>query len=178
MRPPTSCTTVSCPLTLHPQEQQLLVKRRELLAEQGSPVLPSGTPLAVGNSLLVQSHAGVMAIDFESGKRLWIEGKLAPSAITNRGQNEVEERGVHPLDSLFYDTTSSTLSSNGELVFVVDRDTSPTSRQRLLQRSGSAPLTAATAWLPMTFQTMDNSSGNFHVSMRNCQTSNQTPGGS
>ena len=125
------------PLTLHPQEQQLLVKRRELLAEQGSPVLPSGTPLAVGNSLLVQSRAGVMAIDFESGKRLWIEGKLAPSAITNRGQNEVEERGAHPLDSLFYDTTSSTLSSNGELVFVVDRDTSPTSRQRLLQRSGS-----------------------------------------
>ena len=105
------------PLTLHPEEKQLLAKRRELLIEQGSPVLPSGTPLAIGNSLLVQSRAGVMAIDFESGKRVWIEGKLAASAITDRAQQELEERGTHPLDPLFYDTTSSTLSSDGELVF-------------------------------------------------------------
>ncbi len=124
------------PLTLHPQEKQLLSKRRELLAEQGSPVLPSGTPLAVGNSLLVQSRAGVMAIDFESGKRLWIEGKLATSAITDRTQQEFEERGTHPLDALFYDTTSSTLSSDGELVFAVERDSSPISRQRLRQPGG------------------------------------------
>ena len=64
-----------------------------------------------------------MAIDFESGKRVWIEGKLAASAITDRAQKEFEERGTHPLDPLFYDTTSSTLSSDGELVFVVDGDT-------------------------------------------------------
>ena len=125
------------PLTLHPQEKQLLAKRRELLAEQGSPVLPSGTPLAVGNSLLVQSRAGVMAIDFESGKRLWIEGKLAASAITDRAQQEFEERGTHPLDSLFYDATSSTLSSDGELVFVVEENSSPVSRQRLRQTGRS-----------------------------------------
>ncbi len=125
------------PLTLHPQEKQLLAKRRELLAEQGSPVLPSGTPLAIGNSLLVQSRAGVMAIDFESGKRLWIEGKLAASAITDRAQQELEERGTHPLDPLFYDATSSTLSSDGELVFVVEGNSSPTFRQRLRQAGGS-----------------------------------------
>ena len=125
------------PLTLHPQEKQLLAKRRELLTEQGSPVLPSGTPLAVGNSLLVQSRAGVMAIDFESGKRLWIEGKLAASAITDRAQQELEERGTHPLDPLFYDTTSSTLSSDGELVFVVEGNSSPTARQRLRQPGSS-----------------------------------------
>ena len=124
------------PLTLHPQEKQLLAERRELLAEQGSPVLPSGTPLAVGNSLLVQSRAGVMAIDFESGKRLWIEGKLAASAITDRTQQEFEERGTHPLDALFYDTTSSTLSSDGELVFVVEQDSSAISRQQLRQPGG------------------------------------------
>ena len=124
------------PLTLHPQEKQLLAKRRELLAEQGSPVLPSGTPLAVGDSLLVQSRAGVMAIDFESGKRLWIEGKLATSAITDRAQQELEERGTHPLDALFYDTTASTLSSDGELVFAVERAPSQISRQRLRQPGG------------------------------------------
>ncbi|HBU38801.1 MAG TPA: hypothetical protein DEB70_13510, partial [Planctomycetaceae bacterium] len=124
------------PLTLHPQEKQLLEKRRELLAEQGSPVLPSGTPLAVGDSLLVQSRAGVMAIDFESGKRLWIEGKLAISAITDRAQQEFEEQGTHPLDALFYDTTASTLSSDGELVFAVERAPSPISRQRLRRPGG------------------------------------------
>ena len=125
------------PLTLHPQEKQLLAKRRELLIEQGSPVLPSGTPLAIGNSLLVQSRAGVMAIDFESGKRVWIEGKLAASAIADRAQQELEEQGTHPLDPLFYDTTSSTLSSDGELVFVVEGNSSPTSRQRLRQTGNS-----------------------------------------
>ena len=121
------------PLTLHPQEQRLLKQRSELLAEQGLPVFPAGTPLAVGNSLLVQSRAGVMAIDFESGKRLWIEGRLANSAIANIAPNEFEERGTHPLDSLFYDSTSSTLSSDGKLVFVVEQDVLQNSRERLRQ---------------------------------------------
>ncbi|MEO2001967.1 MAG: PQQ-binding-like beta-propeller repeat protein, partial [Pirellulales bacterium] len=43
----------------------------------------------------------------------------------------------HPLDPLFYDATSSTLSSDGELVFVVEGNSSPTFRQRLRQAGGS-----------------------------------------
>ncbi|MBT3211896.1 MAG: PQQ-binding-like beta-propeller repeat protein, partial [Planctomycetaceae bacterium] len=125
------------PLTLHPQEQRLLKQRSELLTEQGLPILPAGTPLAVGNSLLVQSRAGVMAINFESGKRMWIEGRLANSAITDSGPNEFEERGTHPLDGLFCDSTSSTLSSDGELVFVVEQDVLQTSRERSRQTGRS-----------------------------------------
>ncbi len=121
------------PLTLHPQEQRLLKQRSDLLTEQGLPILPAGTPLAVGNSLLVQSRAGVMAIDFESGKRMWIEGRLANSAIADNSPNEFEERSTHPLDGLFYDSTSSTLSSDGELVFAVEQDVLQTSRERLRQ---------------------------------------------
>jgi outer membrane protein assembly factor BamB len=128
------------PLTLHPQEQRLLTQRSELLAEQGLPIFPAGTPLAVGNSLLVQSRAGVMAIDFESGKRTWIEGRLADSAIADSAPNEFEEQGTHPLDKLFYDSTSSTLSSDGELVFVVEQDVLRISRERLRQPGRSRPI--------------------------------------
>ena len=110
------------PLTLHPEEERLLQQRRQLFSEQGIPILPAGMPLAIGNIILVQSRAGLVAIDFETGKRVWLRGRLSPSALADDSdddqRSEVEK--THPLDPFFFDTNSATLASDGEHVFAIE----------------------------------------------------------
>ena len=111
------------PLTLHPEEERLLQDRRRFFGEQGLPILPAGTPLAVDDLILVQSRAGLVAIDFETGKRVWLKGQLAPSALIDEDDEDDQPGGddaPHPLDPLFRDATSATLASDGKHVFVVE----------------------------------------------------------
>ena len=120
------------PLTLHPEEQRLLAERRESFIEQGLPILPAGTPVAVGDTVVVHSRAGVVAIDFETGKRTWLQGQLTSSAIVDDDEDDEGREGLHPLDRLFHDTASATLASDGQRVFVVEspRRGIPPLRQR------------------------------------------------
>lgn len=111
------------PLTLHPMEAQLVADRRQLLRDQGLPILPAGSPLAVNGFILAQSRAGLVAIDFKTGKRVWLQGRLAASAIVDGDDNQLEDGQQHPLDRLFDDATSATLASNGRLVFAVESPT-------------------------------------------------------
>lgn len=129
------------PLTLHPEEERLLEERRQFFSEHEMPILPAGTPLAIGDVLLVQSRAGLVAIDFETGKRTWLRGRISPSALTDADgdeqQQEIEK--THPLDPLFFDTTSATLASDGKRVFSVESPLRLGRRTSLTQ--GSAGVT-------------------------------------
>jgi len=113
------------PLTLHPQESQLLSERRQLLRDQGLPILPAGGPLAVGDFIVAESRAGLLAVDFASGKRVWMQGQLAESALVDTAADGDDDL-PHPLDRLFADATSSRLASDGRLVFAVESP--PTAR--------------------------------------------------
>jgi outer membrane protein assembly factor BamB len=133
------------PLTLHPEEEQLLGERRRFFREQALPILPAGTPLAVGDLVLVQSRAGLIAIDFETGKRVWMKGQLAPSAFVDDEDEEPPrgEGGAHPLDPIFRDAASATLASDGKHVFVLESP-SRIGRQASRQRRGPTEQSAAT----------------------------------
>ena len=112
------------PLTRHPEEARLLEKRRRLCADRDTPLLPAGMPLAVDGTILVHSPLGLLAVDFASGKRVWLRG--ADAADAQAGpllQDDGEERRPEETASMhrvFADSTCGTVSSNGRFVYCVE----------------------------------------------------------
>jgi outer membrane protein assembly factor BamB len=97
------------PLTRHPEESRLLESRRRSAVADGVMAGPAGSPIAVGNAVVVQTPLGILGIGFETGKRLWV--RSAVSAAT-----DVEAS----LGRSFDDATSGGLSSDGVRVFAVE----------------------------------------------------------
>lgn len=119
------------PLTRHPEEARLLEKRRKIFADRDMPLLPAGKPLAIDGLIVLHTPMGLLAVDFESGKRVWLQtggaaalwadGRDAADANMDGIEDaEPEENGS--MQSVFGDATSGTLSSNGQLVFAVESD--------------------------------------------------------
>lgn len=135
------------PLTLHPEESRLVETRRQLLRDQGLPILPAGGPLAVNGLIMSQSRAGLVAVDFKSGKRVWMQSRLAESALVDSDSRQGQEELPHPLDELFTDATTATLASDGSLVFAVETaqpiGQSGVARNRLRQFNRPTPRLAA-----------------------------------
>lgn len=112
------------PLTRHPEEARLLEKRRRLFADRDTPLLPAGMPLAVDGTILVHSPLGLLAVDFASGKRIWLRGSEA--AVDSGGlvlQEDAEDgrpEGSGSLSRVFTDATCGAVSSNGRFVYCVE----------------------------------------------------------
>ena len=117
------------PLTRHPEEARLLEKRRRLSADRDATLLPAGTPLAVDGKIVLRTPMGLLAVDFESGKRIWLKTSGAAGGWADAGQGEAGvdgDDGAADADGaaqgVFSDATSGTISSNGRLVFAVETE--------------------------------------------------------
>ncbi|MEI6241406.1 MAG: PQQ-binding-like beta-propeller repeat protein [Planctomycetia bacterium] len=112
------------PLTRHPEEARLLEKRRRLFADRDAPLLPAGMPLAVDGTILVHSPLGLLAVDFASGKRVWLRGDEAAVDAGGAGMQEEAEdgrpEGPASLHRVFTDSTCGAVSSNGRFVYCIE----------------------------------------------------------
>ncbi len=117
------------PLTRHPDETKWLEERRRRSAEQESPLLPAATPLAVNGTVVLHTAMGLLAVDFETGKRLWLQtgGAAAPVADGEEASDDDELASStadisrhRMLAPVFDDATSGNLASDGRLVFAVE----------------------------------------------------------
>ena len=112
------------PLTHHPEEARLLEKRRRTFADRDAPLLPAGVPLAVDGAILLHSPLGLLAVDFQTGKRIWLGGNdvpLDPGAGSGDDDGEGGRvDGLPNLERVFTDSTSGAVSSNGRLVYAVE----------------------------------------------------------
>ena len=104
------------PLTRHPEESRLLEKRRRGIVVGGDFAIPAAIPLAIDGTIVTHTQFGILAIDFETGKRLWLRSSFAPSAAASVGDGGLEAG----LARVFDDTTSGCLSSDGRHVFAVE----------------------------------------------------------
>lgn len=103
------------PLVRHPDEAKRLERQRQAAADAGGPLIPAGTVLAAGEFLVVHTPLGILAVNFETGKRIWLESAVAaPEPDEGVG----DARGFS--DRIFDDATSGTLASDGRLVFAVE----------------------------------------------------------
>lgn len=97
------------PLARHPEEGRLLESRRRAAVADGMPAGPAGIPIAVGDTVVVQTPLGILGVGFETGKRLWLQSAVAAG-------NDLEAS----LGRGFDDATSGGLSSDGVRVFAVE----------------------------------------------------------
>jgi len=104
------------PLARHPQESRLLDKRRQAAADAGQPLLPAGTPLAIGDTVVLRTALGILGIDFATGKRLWLQSAIPAADDAGRSHDGLDAA----LGRVFDDATSAGLSSDGRLVFAVE----------------------------------------------------------
>ncbi|RLS77265.1 MAG: hypothetical protein DWI03_06955 [Planctomycetota bacterium] len=102
------------PLTRHPEEARLLEKRRSVAGDAGRSLLPAAAPLAVNGLIVVRTPLGVLAVDFETGKRLWLQSGAAGSEPADAAAVQRD------IDLAFEDATSGGLSSDGRSVFAVE----------------------------------------------------------
>lgn len=103
------------PLLRHPDEAKRLERQRLAAADAGGPLIPAGTVLAAGEFLVVHTPLGILAVNFETGKRVWLESAVAAPEPDDDGGD-----GGGPSGRAFDDTTSGTLASDGRLVFAVE----------------------------------------------------------
>jgi len=103
------------PVARHPAESRLLEDRRQAFADQDVPLFPAALPLAVDGTILLRTPLGLLAVDFATGKRIWLQ----PGAAATDGE-EAEDQIRSRLPRTFDNLTDGGLSSDGRLVFAVD----------------------------------------------------------
>ena len=114
------------PLARHPEESRLLDSQRRLHADQEIAVLPVGTPLAIDGTILVHTTMGLLAVDFETGKRIWLQPgpqaalPQASAGGSDNGGDAIDPDAGGSFSSVFEDATSGILASDGRLAFVVE----------------------------------------------------------
>jgi outer membrane protein assembly factor BamB len=114
------------PLSRHPEESRLLERRRRQAADRDATQWPAGGPLAVDGRLLVRSPLGLLAVDFVTGKRVWLQPAGSTAAFLDNADEMEDGSGRDKVPAsvrnVFDDATSGGLASDGRLVFAVEPD--------------------------------------------------------
>ncbi len=122
------------PTTTQPVVEKAIVSLRQQFAEQNIATLPALHPLAVGNLILMPTARDLLAVDLESGKRLWrvrsgtdnsLEQMLAQSTATRRVAFGSGLRSALLTMRFWSDATLGTLASDGRQIYVIRDAASP-----------------------------------------------------
>jgi outer membrane protein assembly factor BamB len=119
------------PLARHAEESRLLERRRRAAAADEGPMMPAAGVVVVRGVIVTPTPLGILGVDFESGRRLWLQSARPGRATAV--DNELQAS----LARVFDDATSGGLSSDGASVFAVERrGESPGVRGRLFLGPG------------------------------------------
>ncbi|MBC8350748.1 MAG: PQQ-binding-like beta-propeller repeat protein [Planctomycetes bacterium] len=115
------------PTASDPTDETLIEEIRVDKVEQGVAALPSVHPLAVGEVVLMRTPERLLAIDFETGKRVWEYPWWSASyddvSLTNRsstGGDELTARREKRFQRLWQDAPYGQVSSDGNSVYMLD----------------------------------------------------------
>jgi len=127
-------------LARHPEEANQLEQHRRAMAEKEVPLLPAGQPLAASGRLIVHSMLGLLAVDFETGKRVWLQSGPYESGDDPFASDGTAADGeqLRSSERAFDDLTCGMLSSDGRLVFAIENP-----RQAYTENQGPQNFAAA-----------------------------------
>ncbi|MFM8953429.1 MAG: PQQ-binding-like beta-propeller repeat protein [Planctomycetaceae bacterium] len=108
------------PLARHPEEVRLLDKRRQTAAAAERFIMPAGTPVAVDGVILVRTPLGILAVDFPTGKRLWLRTLADQLAGPTTADEGADAAGGDATDFIFDDFTSASLTVAEGLVVAIE----------------------------------------------------------
>ena len=75
----------------HPSDEEMIRQQRDMFRDQGVPAIPTLQPLAVSNVVIVRTPRRLVAVDMDSGKRIW-----EFPVVRGLGRRFVAERSVPP----------------------------------------------------------------------------------
>ena len=110
-----------------PRFERFLTARRQLADQQGIVSIAAARPIATGNVVLMRTPQNVVALDWQTGKRIW-ETREEDSSIREQYLAEFmsESNGddfavmSHPLEQRVWDDTlTMSLSSDGQRAFAL-----------------------------------------------------------
>lgn len=117
-------------------DENLIEEIRVDKLEQDIAAIPSVYPLAVRDVVMMRTPQRLLAIDFETGKRIWeypwwsvSSDDIPLTAHSNSGNDEVSARRDRLFQRLWQDTPYGQVSSDGDSVFMLDELHEATSRE-------------------------------------------------
>ncbi len=116
------------PTTNHPALEKALAGIRQRYLEQGVAALPGMHPLAVGDVVLMRTARDLLAVDFNTGKRIWEVRPPGDSSLERlisssggSGQFRFDPQQNPGLTERFWDdATFGTLASDGQQVYLIE----------------------------------------------------------
>lgn len=110
-----------------PRFESFLTSRRQQAEEQGIVAISAARPIAAGNVVVMRTPQNVVAVDFQTGKRIWETREEEPGARDQfladfNADSRRDEMApmTHPLEQRIWDDTlGMSLSSDGERVFAL-----------------------------------------------------------
>jgi outer membrane protein assembly factor BamB/tetratricopeptide (TPR) repeat protein len=115
------------PTTTDPFDERLVDELQKSFSQQGLPAIPSVSPLAVDDVVLMRTPERLLAVNFKTGKRIWeypwwnssfqsaVQGHQSGSRTV-----EISTRKLQLRERLWHDATYGLISSDGDSVFLVD----------------------------------------------------------
>ena len=115
------------PVTDIPALEKALLQQQNDYRDRGVALFSGLHPLAVGDKILMRTASNVLAIDFQTGKRIWPStpeeepGDMGPNrfAAGFSRRNNMSQPSQYG-QRIWDDATYGTLSSDGSLVFVIE----------------------------------------------------------
>jgi outer membrane protein assembly factor BamB len=113
------------PTTGNPHLEKVVDQLRQTYLEHNIPLIPATNPLAVRDLVFTRTLAGLVAVDFKTGKRIWrgaIDESIRP-ILDQQGQDAATDTPDLPgwLDRRIWDNaTFGMLSSDGQNVYCVE----------------------------------------------------------
>ncbi len=110
-----------------PSVESFLTSRSDDFIQRGVVAIPGARPIAVGDVVVMRTPENIVAIDWQTGKRIWesrdeqeLQSELAtadPTPGIDRDQWAVQGKSLE--DRVWDDALMTSLSSDGKRVFVV-----------------------------------------------------------
>lgn len=111
-------------ISSHAGTNELIAAARAEYTDQVQAAVPAAYPLALRDLIIMRSPHRLVAVDFETGKRLWeidqLSRKKADDAEDATGMELPTEDEVALRQRVWQDRTLGTLSSDGSTVFAIE----------------------------------------------------------
>lgn len=112
------------PFANNPDDEEMINELAMSYREDHSSPIPSIVPLVVQDTVLLRSTEHLLAVDFETGKRIWEYPWAEPAASmldeNSQPARDRQQRRYQLEERLWFDAAYGQLASDGECVFLVD----------------------------------------------------------
>lgn len=109
-----------------PSVQSFLSGRSDDFIQRGVVAIPGARPIAVGDVIVMRTPENIVAIDWQTGKRVWesrdeeeLQSELAAEPTPGIDRDQLAAQGKPLEDRVWDDALMASLASDGKRVFVV-----------------------------------------------------------